>query len=138
MSITSAERMTQATAMSIVASVISDHLFMEASAFPSFPDERSDYAQDNMSYEDYRDATEGRCGFPWETEDEVAGDTERQLNNHLATIAIRMVFALTQADWDEPTDWQEWLPFLTKCVGEKHAKEFLKSSILTDGTWALY
>ena len=115
--------------MSLVAGVIKNHLFMEASAFPSFPDERSDYAQDNMSHEDYRDATEGRCGFPWESDDdEVAGDAERQLNNHLATIAIQMVFALTQAELSDVGEQNDWVQFLAKCLGDGFATEFVMSS----------
>lgn len=123
--------------MSIVASVIKHHLFMEGSAFPSFPDERSGYAQDNMDYEDYRDATEGRCGFPWESEDEVAGDAERQLNNHLATIAIHMVFALTQAEWSDVGEQNEWVEFLGNCFGNGFATEFVMSSWDDDG-FSLY
>jgi len=135
----------QATAQSIVAGVIYDHFAMESNlhAYDNY-DERSDYARDTMSYEDYRDATEGGCGFPWESESDpeeveaIVDAVEAKWKNHLATIAVQMVYAMTGDDWDEPTDWQEWLPFLTKCVGEKRAKEFLGCSILTDGTWALY
>jgi len=135
----------QATAMSIVASVISDHFTMESNlhAYDNY-DERSGYASEWMSHEDYRDATEGRCGFPWESEHDdeeieaIVDAVDLKWKNHLATIAIQMVYALTGDDWDEPTDWQEWLPFLTKCVGEKCATEFLGCSILTNGTWALY
>ena len=90
-----------------------------------------------MDYEDYRDATEGRCGFPWESDDDEAV-TDNHDKNLLATIAIQMVYALTGDDWDEPTDWQEWLPFLSKCVGEKRAKEFLEGAFCADGTWFLY
>jgi hypothetical protein len=123
--------------MSIVAGVIKHHLFMEGSAFPSFPDERSDYAQDNMDYEDYRDATEGRCGFPWESEDYVAGDAERQLNNHLAIIAINMVFALTQAEWSDVGEQNDWVEFLADCFGNGFATEFVMSSWDDDG-FSLY
>lgn len=135
----------QATAMSIVAGVISHHFTMETNlhAYDNY-DERSNYASEWMSHEDYRDATEGRCGFPWESETEpeeveaIVNAVNDKWKDDLATIAIQMVYALTNGDWDEPTDWQEWLPFLTKCVGEKHATKFLESSILTDGTWCLY
>jgi hypothetical protein len=133
----------QATAQSIVAGVIYDHFAMESNlhAYDNY-DERSDYAQEWMSYEDYRDATEGRCGFSWDSDPEepeaIVEAVETKWKNHLATIAIQMVYAMTGDDWDEPTDWQEWLPFLTKCVGEKRAKEFLGWSICADGTWSLY
>lgn len=135
----------QATAQSIVAGVISDHFAMESNlhAYDNY-DERSDYARDTMSYEDYRDATEGGCGFPWESESDpeeveaIVDAVNDKWKSHLATIAIQMVYALTGDDWDEPTDWQEWLPFLSKCVGEKRAKEFLEGAFCADGTWFLY
>jgi hypothetical protein len=123
--------------MSIVASVIKHHLMIEGAMSPSYPDERSDYAQDNMSHEDYRDATEGRCGFPWDDDNEVAGDAERQLNNHLATIAIHMVFALTQADWSDVGEQNDWVQFLGKCFGNGFATEFVMSSWDDDG-FSLY
>jgi hypothetical protein len=131
--------------MSIVAGVISDHFAMESNlhAYDNY-DERSDYARDTMSYEDYRDATEGGCGFPWESETEpeevekIVDAVNDKWKSHLATIAMSMVYALTGDDWDEPTDWQEWLPFLTKCVGEEPAKKFLEWSIGSDGTWCPY
>ena len=123
--------------MSIVAGVIKHHLMIEGAMSPSHPDERSDYAQDNMDYEDYRDATEGRCGFPWESEDYVAGDAERQLNNHLATIAINMVFAMTQADWSDVGEQNDWVEFLADCFGNGFATEFVMSSWDDDG-FSLY
>jgi hypothetical protein len=122
----------QATAMSIVAGVIKHHLFIEGSAFPSFPDERSDYAQDNMSHEDYRDATEGRCGFPWDAEDDDEAVTDNHDKNLLATIAVSMVLALTQTVDEEGYpilgEQNDWVEFLADCFGNEFATEFVMSS----------
>ena len=122
----------QATAQSIVAGVIYDHFAMEANMSQSVPDERSAYARDNMSHEDYRDATEGRCGFPWESDDDepeaIVDAVDLKWKNHLATIAIQMVFALTQAEWSDVGEQNDWVQFLAKCLGDGFATEFVMSS----------
>jgi len=111
--------------MSLVAGVIKDHFHMEANMSQSAPDERLDYAQDNMSHEDYRDATEGRCGFPWDAEDEDEA-TEGVTKHGLAIIAVNMVYAMTQdADYVSSNDWIE---FLSECFGNGFAMEFVMSS----------
>jgi hypothetical protein len=113
--------------MSLVAGVMKDHLYMEALMNSSVPDERSDYAQDNMDYEDYRDATEGRCGFPWDNEDEDEDEaTEGVAKHSLAIIAVNMVYAMTQdAEYVSPNDWVE---FLSHFLGNGFAMEFVMSS----------
>jgi hypothetical protein len=117
--------------MSIVASVIKHHLMIEGAMSPSYPDERSDYAQDNMDYEDYRDATEGRCGFPWESDDDEAV-TDNHDKNLLATIAIQMVLALTQTVDEEGYpilgEQNDWVEFLADCFGNGFATEFVMAT----------
>ena len=118
--------------MSIVAGVIYDHFAMEANMSQSVPDERSAYARDNMSHEDYRDATEGRCGFPWESDDDDEAVTDNHEKNLLATIAIQMVLALTQTVDEEGYpilgEQNDWVAFLTDCFGVGFATEFVMSS----------
>ena len=127
----------QATAMSIVAGVFSDHYSLLANMSPSVPDERRLYAQDNMSHEDYREATEGRCGFPWESDDDDEVVTDYPERNLLATIAVSMVFALTQAKWSDVGEQNDWVQFLGKCFGDGFATEFVMSSWDDDG-FSLY
>ena len=127
----------QATAMSIVAGVFSDHYSLLANMSPSVPDERGLYVQDNMSHEDYRDATEGRCGFPWESDDDDEVVAVYPEKNLLATIAVSMVFALTQAKWSDVGEQNDWVQFLSKCFGNGFATEFVMSSWDDDG-YSLY
>lgn len=123
----------QATAMSLVAGVIKDHFRMEALMSQSVPDQRYDYAEEWMDYEDYRDATQGGCGFPWESDDEDEATegvtmkaTEGVTMNGLAIIAVSMIYAMTQdADYVSSDDWIE---FLGECFGNGFAMEFVMSS----------
>lgn len=117
--------------MSIVAGVFSDHFSLIANMNQSVPDEREAWAEEWMSHEDYRDATEGRCGFSWESAPEepeaIVEAVDLKWKNHLATIAVQMVFALTQAELSDVGEQNDWVQFLAKCLGEGFATEFVMS-----------
>lgn len=73
--------------------------------------------RDSLAYEDYRDATLGGCGFPWENhsdEDIVWNDTiSRDAHFHIAQIAFGMVETLA-GSWRD-TSASEFREFLSEC-----------------------
>jgi hypothetical protein len=77
------------------------------------------YAQekrDSLDPEDYRDATQGGCGFPWEKdedEDDWNDSISRDATWHIAQVAFGMVEALA-GSWRD-TSASEFAEFLNKC-----------------------
>ena len=110
-------------AKSIVAKAIQAHtrivrLMSEATPDPYFQERR-----DSWDAEDYRDATEGRCGFPWEKESdedesEWNDDISRESHFDIAQIAFAIVESLA-GSWRDTTG-SEYAEFLREC-GLNHA-----------------
>ncbi len=76
----------------------------------------SDAKKDSWDYEDQRDATLGRCGFPWEKdapESEWNDTISRDAHFHIAQIAFGMVEAL-YGSWRD-TSATEFAEFLNDC-----------------------
>ena len=110
-------------AKSIVAKAIQAHtrivrLMSEATPDPYFQEKR-----DSLDYEDYRDATRGGCGFPWENESdedesEWNDDISRESHFDIAQIAFAIVESLA-GSWRDTTG-SEYAEFLREC-GLNHA-----------------
>jgi hypothetical protein len=80
--------------------------------------EKRDQASETWDAQDYKDATEGGCGFPWEKhEDEDEDDwndtISRDAHFHIAQIAFGMVEALA-GSWRD-TSASEFAGFLNEC-----------------------
>ena len=117
-------------AKSIVAKAIQAHtrivrLMSEATPDPYFQERR-----DSWDAEDYRDATEGRCGFPWEKESDESdwNDTiSRDAHFHLAQVALNLVQTLA-GSWQD-TSASEFAEFLNECgLNSEWVAEFIPES----------
>lgn len=104
-------------AKSIVAESIRAHTRMVRLMSEPYHDyETEALRRANLSHEDYREATEGRCGFPWEkdTPETDWDDTiSRDAHFHIAQIAFGMVESLA-GSWRD-TSASEFAEFLTDC-----------------------
>jgi hypothetical protein len=86
-------------------------LMSEPTPDPYFQEKR-----DSLDAEDYRDATQGGCGFPWEKESEESewyDSISRDAHFHIAQIAFGMVEALA-GSWRDTTG-SEYAEFLKEC-----------------------
>lgn len=96
---------------SAIAKVIKGHLRMEDLMATSNYDPYGAEKRDSLDYEDYRDATLGGCGFPWEKDedDEIQPvDSKRELG-FVAMLLVDELFG-----WgDAPAS--EYRQFLTDC-----------------------
>ena len=74
---------------------------------------KQDHARDTWDAQDYKDATEGGCGFPWESdeENEWTSIISRDTTFTLMHIAVNMVMALAPEEWTEATH-EDWVAFL--------------------------
>ena len=103
-------------ALSLVSESINAHLHMERLSMPDNSASRQamqDQARETWDAQDYRDATEGRCGFPWDSEDdenEWTSIISRETTFTLLHVAVNMVMALAPEEWTEAshTDWVEF------------------------------
>ncbi len=78
--------------------------------------EKRDQASETWDAQDYKDATEGGCGFPWEKhedEDEWCDPISRDATWHIAQVAFGMVEALA-GSWRD-TSASEFAEFLNEC-----------------------
>ena len=104
-------------AKSIVAKSIQAHARMVRLMSEPYHDyETEALRRANLSHEDYREATEGRCGFPWEKdtpESDWNDHISRDAHFHIAQIAFGMVEALA-GSWRD-TSASEFAEFLNEC-----------------------
>ena len=105
-------------AKSVVSKSIRAHTSIVRLMAEPTPDPYAQEKRDSLDYEDYRDATLGGCGFPWEKdEDENESgwyDTiSRDATWHIAQVAFGMVEALA-GSWRD-TSSSEFAEFLIDC-----------------------
>ena len=103
-------------AKSVVSKSIRAHTSIVRLMSEPTPDPYFQERRDSWDAEDYRDATEGRCGFPWEKESDESdwNDTiSRDAHFHIAQIAFGMVEALA-GSWRD-TSASEFAEFLNEC-----------------------
>jgi hypothetical protein len=84
--------------------------------------------RDSLDYEDYRDATVGGCGFPWEdNEDDDTDPISRDAYWHLGQVAFGLVADIV--GWgDAPAS--DYSDFLTECgFPEEQVKRFVPEGI---------
>ncbi len=75
----------------------------------------SDAKKDSWDYEDQRDATLGKCGYPWEKE-QTSGwndSISKDAHFHIAQVALGMVETLA-GSWRD-TSATEFAEFLNEC-----------------------
>ena len=95
-------------------------------------DNRQDHAQETWDAQDYRDATEGGCGFPWESPqddpDAVADAVAKGHAFDLCHIAVALVGALAPASYLMTPEY--WLAFLLDCQmpNREFCEEFVEVS----------
>ena len=93
-----------------IARVIKGHFRMDDLMTPDNYDPYAQEKRDSLDYEDYRDATRGGCGFPWEhDEDEDAPDTSKYELGFVAMLLVDEMFGWN----DAPTS--EYRQFLNDC-----------------------
>ena len=105
-------------AMSTVSQTIQAHTRIVRLMSEPTHDPYAQEKRDSLDPEDYRDATQGGCGFPWEKdededEDEWGDPISRDATWHLAQVALFMVNALA-GSWRDTTA-SEFAEFLTEC-----------------------
>ena len=103
-------------ALLLVSESINAHLRTErlmASDNSASHQAKQDHARDTWDAQDYKDATEGGCGFPWESdeENEWTSIISRDTTFTLMHIAVNMVMALAPEEWTEATH-EDWVAFL--------------------------
>jgi hypothetical protein len=93
-----------------IARVIKGHFRMDDLMTPNNYDPYAQEKRDSLEYEDYRDATRGGCGFPWEhDEDEDTPDTSRYELGFVAMLLVDEMFGWN----DAPAS--EYRQFLSDC-----------------------
>lgn len=97
-----------------IAKVIKGHFRMEglmSSDNSASHQAKQDQASDTWDAQDYKDATEGRCGFPWERDgdDEDAPDTSKYELGFVTMLVVDKVFGWN----DAPAS--EYRQFLSDC-----------------------
>lgn len=101
-------------ALSLVSKSIKDHLRMERLMSDDSASREALQAQarDTWDAQDYRDATEGGCGFPWDADDENewTDAISRDATFALLHVAVNMVMALSPDEWTEATR-EDWVAF---------------------------
>lgn len=84
---------------------------------PTHDYENEALRRDSLDAEDYRDATQGGCGFPWDGEPAEDGEWDDSISQdahfHIAQIAFGMVEALA-GSWRDTTG-SEYAEFLNEC-----------------------
>jgi|APGre2960657444_1045066.scaffolds.fasta_scaffold01012_8 hypothetical protein len=127
-------------AKSIVAKSIQAHTrLVRLMSEPTHDYETEALRRASLSHEDYREATEGRCGFPWEkdTPESDWNDTiSRDAHFHIAQIAFGMVEALA-GSWRD-TSGSEFAEFLNECgLNSEWVSEYIPVDIPT-AEWSPY
>lgn len=91
-------------------------------------DNRQDHAQETWDAQDYRDATEGGCGFPWESPQDDPDAVAKGHAFDLCHIAVALVGALAPASYLMTPEY--WLDFLLDCqmTGKEVCEEFVEAS----------
>ena len=121
-------------AKSEVSQTIRAHTRMVRLMSEPTPDPYFQEKRDSLDYEDYRDATEGRCGFPWEKESEEsewADSISRDAHFHIAQIAFGMVEALA-GSWRD-TSGSEYAEFLKDCgLNSEWVSEYIPEGTPSD------
>ena len=94
-----------------IARVIKGHFRMNDLMTSSSYDYYASAKRDSLDYEDYRDATLGGCGFPWEKddEDEAKPDTSKYELGFVAMLLVDEMFGWN----DAPAS--EYRQFLNDC-----------------------
>jgi hypothetical protein len=94
-----------------IARVIKGHFRMDDLMASSSYDPYAQERRDSWGYEDYRDATEGRCGFPWEhdEDEEHAPETSKYELGFVAMLLVDEMFGWN----DAPAS--EYRQFLSDC-----------------------
>lgn len=105
-------------ALLLVSESINAHVRMErlmASDDGASHQAMQDQARDTWDAQDYRDATEGGCGFPWESDEdnEWTDKVSREATFAMMHIAVNMVMALAPEEWTEVTR-EDWVTFFDK------------------------
>jgi hypothetical protein len=105
-------------ALSLVSESIHAHLRMERLLLDDHLASRQamqDQARDTWDAQDYKDATQGDCGFPWGSDEqsEWTSVISREATFAIMHIAVNMVMALAPEEWTEATH-ADWVAFLEK------------------------
>ena len=128
-------------AKSIVAKSIQAHTrLVRLMSEPTHDYENEALRRDSLDYEDYRDATQGGCGFPWDGEPAEDGEWDdsisRDAHFHIAQIAFGMVEALA-GSWRD-TSGSEFAEFLNECgLNSEWVSEYIPVDIPT-AEWSPY
>lgn len=103
-------------ALSLVSKTIGAHVRMERLMSDDNVSHEAMQAQarDTWDAQDYKDATEGGCGFPWESdeENEWTDAISRDTTFALMHVAVNMVMALAPEEWTKATH-VNWVAFLS-------------------------